>query len=341
MPSAGHPAIVVLTPVRNEAWILERFLAVTTRCADQVIVADQGSTDGSRAICARFPAVTVVPNDHPGFDEAHRQRLLLEAARARVPPPRLLLALDADELLAADAPHGAGWRAMLASPPGTVLCLERVDLYLTTDRCMRHDRWRPLGYVDDGAAHQGRAIHGGRVPFPPDAPRLLLNDVKLLHYAALASTRLAARLRWYSVLENLLGTCPHAFKRRLRYLNHLDFTGEGRIEPSRPEWFRGWEQQGIDMHTIPGAAYPWFDGGIRGAFTRHGTGRFWLDDIWRFDWEACRGWALAQGYDGVPQRPIRPCPEALVFIMRVLGWLHRHEVRLRQRISGRRSRRFE
>jgi hypothetical protein len=216
-----------------------------------------------------------------------------------------------------------------------------MDLYLTTDRCMRHNRWRPLGYVDDGASHQGRLIHGGRVPLPPDAPRLLLNDVKLLHYAALAATRMAARLRWYSVLENLLGTCPRAFKRRLRYLNHLDFTGEGRIEPTRAEWFRGWEEQGIDMHTIPEAAYHWFDVEILRAFAQHGTRRFWLDDIWRFDWEACRRWALAQGYDGIPQHPIRPCPDALVFMMRGLGWLHRHEVRLRHRISGRRSRRFE
>ena len=54
--------------------------------------------------------------------------------------------------------------------------------------------------------------------------------------------------------------------------------------PSRPEWFRGWEQQGIDMHTIPEAAYHWFDVEILRAFTRYGTRRFWLDDIWRFQY---------------------------------------------------------
>src|SRR6185436_5866188 len=107
-----------------------------------------------------------------GFDEAHRQDLLLAAARERAPMPRILLALDADEILAADAMDRAGWRTMLAAPPGTVLSFELVDLYLTTDRCMRHDRWRPFGYVDDGAPHTGRIIHSGRIPLPPGAPNL-------------------------------------------------------------------------------------------------------------------------------------------------------------------------
>ena len=98
-----RPALVVLTPVRNEAWILERFLSVTSQFADLIVLADQGSTDNTTAIATRFPKVVVIPNEDPGFDEAHRQDLLLTAARERVPLPRILLALDADEILAADA----------------------------------------------------------------------------------------------------------------------------------------------------------------------------------------------------------------------------------------------
>ena len=332
--------LVVLTPVKNEGWILDRFLAITTQLADHVILADQRSTDDSRAIAARYPNVTVVDNDDPGFSEVRRQSLLLATARRLVAGPKVLLALDADEIIAANAPGSPGWRTMLRAAPGTVLSFESIDLLLITDRCMRHDRWRPYGYVDDGAPHEGRLIHSGRLPLPPDAPRLKLNDVRLLHYAPLRSTGMASKLRWYSVVENVLGTCRPVFRRRLRYLNHLDFTWEGRIEPTHAEWFAGWEAQGIDMRTVADPPHHWYDVEVLRAIARHGARKFWLDDIWRCDWEACRNWALAQGYQGIPTQPVAAAPDGLVWVMRLLGYLHRHQVWIRQRLSGRRSRRL-
>ncbi len=340
MPLSPRASLVVLVPVRNEGWILDRFLAVTSRVADHIIVADQGSTDDTRAIAARYPKVTLVGNDDPTFSEARRQALLLETARRLVPGPKVLLALDADEIIAADAPASVGWRTMLTAPPGTVLCFELVDLYLTADRCMRHDRWRPFGYVDDGAGHEGRLIHSGRIPLPAGAPRLKLNDVKLLHYAPLRTTGMASKLRWYSVVENELGTCKPVFKRRLRYLNHLDFTWNGRFEPSEAAWFAGWTAAGIDMFSIADPPFHWYDVEVLRAFSRRGARRFWLDDIWRFDWEECRRWALAAGHQGIPERPVDAAPDWLVWIMRAMGYLHRHQVWIRQRLSGRRSRRL-
>src|SRR3989454_11615746 len=112
--------IVVVTPVRNEAWILERFLSVTSRFADHIIVADQRSSDDSRAICSRYPKVTVIDNPTDEFNERDRQLLLLRQARALVPPPRGILALEADEILPANAPDTPSWRAILAPPPRTI-----------------------------------------------------------------------------------------------------------------------------------------------------------------------------------------------------------------------------
>jgi len=335
------PAIVVLTPVRNEAWILERFLAVTSVFADVILVADQASTDGSREICARYPKVQLIENREQGYDEGARRRMMVAEARARVPSPRILLALDADEIVAADAVGRTGWQTMLSAPPGTVLGFELVDLYLGTGRCMRHEPFRPFGYVDDGAPFEGRVIHGARIPVPIQAPILRLNDIKLLHYAAAAPARFAAKLRWYSCLENVLGTCKPVLKRRLRYLNHLDYTWRGRLEPTRPEWFGNWEARGIDMQTVAQEPYCWHDIEVLRWIGRYGERRFWLDDIWRFDWEACRRWARERGVEGVPDRPIRPAPSGLVHGMRALALLHRTQVRARQRLSGRRSPRFQ
>jgi len=38
---------ICITPVRNEAWIIERFLAAARTWATTVVIADQGSSDGT------------------------------------------------------------------------------------------------------------------------------------------------------------------------------------------------------------------------------------------------------------------------------------------------------
>ena len=330
----------MVTPVRNEAWILERFLSVTSRFADHIIVADQRSSDDSRAICSRYPKVTVIDNPTDEFNERDRQLLLLRQARALVPPPRVILALDADEILAANALDTPSWRAMLAARPGTIVCFERVDLYETPDQCMRHDRLTPLGYVDDGVEHTPRDMHSVRVPIPDNAPRLLLDDIAVLHYSALRPAALAAKLRWYSVLENVRGTCPWVFRRRLRYAMHVDFTGAGRLERCPPEWFGRWEEAGIDMRSVVEEKYYWHDFEVLRYMNEHGARKFWLDDIWGFDWEACRLHAKRHTIAGVPDAPVNAPPRALVLAMRVLSALHRTQRRLRHRLTGRSGPRF-
>ena len=77
----SRPRIIVLVPVRNEAWILRTFLDCASLWADHIIVADQSSTDGSAEIAAGFPKVTVIENPSLVYSEVERQRLLIEAAR--------------------------------------------------------------------------------------------------------------------------------------------------------------------------------------------------------------------------------------------------------------------
>ena len=50
--SMNRPTLVVLTPVRNEAWILRAFLEATSLWADHIIIADQMSTVD--IVCHKF-----------------------------------------------------------------------------------------------------------------------------------------------------------------------------------------------------------------------------------------------------------------------------------------------
>jgi hypothetical protein len=121
---------------------------------------------------------------------------------------------------------------------------------------------------------------------------------------------------------------------------HVDFTGAGRLERCPTDWFRGWEDAGIDMRTVAQENYHWYDFEVLRLFNEHGARKFWLDDIWDFDWEACRVHAQGLNISGVPDAPADAPPRALVLAMRVLSRLHRIQRRLRHRLTGRSGPRF-
>ena len=76
-----EPLKVVLTPVRNEAWVLRAFLEATSLWADYIIIADQMSTDGSREIAKEYPKVILIDNNRKEMHMAATRRLLFEEAK--------------------------------------------------------------------------------------------------------------------------------------------------------------------------------------------------------------------------------------------------------------------
>lgn len=295
-----RPQIVVLTPLKNDAWILRRFLEVTSIFADHILVADQGSTDGGLEICREFDKVTVLDNSRSEYDEASRQQLLIGEARERVPLPRILLALDSDEILAADAMGTADWQRMLTAQPGTVLFFEKPNLYLSAANCERRDLDFPGGFVDDGVTpHSARRVHSPRIPTPEGAPHLVVGDVKILHYALVRPQAQKAKIRMYAALENLMGT-KSLYTRRRYYWSKRVLKPLGPVEPTPREWLAGWEERGIDMTTIEDREPYWQDLALLDIMVEHGSRRFWFDDVWEKDW---RRFASEQGRPAVTPPP--------------------------------------
>ena len=113
------PYIICLIPVKNEAWILDRCLQTASLWADKIIVADQMSDDGSPEIAVKYSKVQLIRNTSAQFNEPERQKLLIDAAR-KIPydGKKLLIALDADEMLTANLLDSPEWQTILDAPVG-------------------------------------------------------------------------------------------------------------------------------------------------------------------------------------------------------------------------------
>jgi hypothetical protein len=301
-----RPSIVVITPVKNEAWCLRRFLAVWSVAADHIIIADQGSTDDSREICAEYQKVTLISNTSMKFNEAERQILLIEAARKLVPGPRLLIAADADEVLSADATSHAEWSRMLSLPPGTVIEMDKPDLIGDTSTCVRFLlKHRQIAYMDDGASHTPSSVHSTRIPCRPESPRFQCKHVVLLHYNLVRPQVLRAKRRMYCVIEALAASIP-LWRRWVVYDRKIDWREQGVVSPTPVEWLEGWTRRGIDMHSISESQPFWQDYEVLRLFSEHGIQRFAWDDIWDVDWEALRQQGLVTNVmHRMPTNPIK------------------------------------
>ncbi len=278
-----RPKLICLTPVRNEAWILERFLKCVSVWADHIIVADQRSTDGSREIASRFPKVTLIDNPSEAYDEPERQKMLLAKAR-QIPGSKILLALDADEFLTANFLTSPEWATILSSPPGTVIWFQWLEILAEVSglRFFRFPGDLPIGYVDDEAAHQGPVIHSFRVPVPQGARSLVPTQIKLMHYCLLDRERFKSRIRWYQCFEHLnLKRKPYELYR----FYHKDvFVSPRVIQPVPREWIEGYEQRDIDMSSLNrDGVYQW-DKKVLEYFEEYGTANFQRLAIWNVDW---------------------------------------------------------
>ena len=221
----SQPIHIVMTPTRNEAWVIRAFLESTTRWADYVIICDQFSTDGTREIVADFAKrqsdvlcmmsdvsrsahrckVILIDNPNTEFNEAERQRILVAKAReVAAGRDTLLWGLDADEILAANAFSTGDWQKIMHSKPGAVFWFQWA--YLSPDR-KKFNVWPPAPWLfhDDGVEPHGnyvRDMHSMRIPYPKEENDTnYVTDFYVLHLALLNQYRINAKWRFYQIVD--------------------------------------------------------------------------------------------------------------------------------------------
>jgi hypothetical protein len=311
-PVGGRPRRICLTPTRNENWIIDKFVPAARTWADDLIVADQGSTDGTLAVLHASPGVEVVINDGPGYDESYRQKLLLGRAR-KIPGPRILLGLDADEALSANHVASSEWAKIMAAPPGTVLRFRWVNILPGFKQAWIPPKFTAFGFIDDGAEHTGSRIHSPRVPNPPHAPTLDLEEIVVLHFQYVAWERMESKQRWYQAWE----LTKHRQKSPLeifRQYNHMNGSwAPEEIHPLKPEWLAGYDEAGIDFRSLTCEPVTWWDREVVQMLREHGADYFRRVAIWNQNWNAvAQRVGVAPANFGDPRSPLEKAAHRLL-----------------------------
>ena len=238
-----HPQLIVITPVRNEAWVLEAFLTHCSSWADRIIVADQHSTDGSREIAQRFPKVTLIDNPTDEWVENVCRARLLEEAQ-QFPGDKIIFALDADEFLSDRFRETAGWNRIMQSEPNEIFYFRWFNLYGD----MSHGKVEGIGA--EWAAHyapaidlvaeyrlrEQHAVHCQRVPcLEGERCRYtMIEDIRFVHLGNLNMYRMRNKLDFYQVVnfdKNPHKSSPLSLFRS--YTRMLDFSAPRLDTPMR------------------------------------------------------------------------------------------------------------
>jgi hypothetical protein len=285
--------VICVTPVKNEGWILEQFLACASLWADHIVVADQGSTDDSALIARRFSKVRLIGNESGAYDEGSRQRILIAAAR-EISPRAIVFALDADEFLSANVLASAAWNSVLCSSPGTSFLLKTFNVAPDASRGWYSDGWGTMGFHDDGTEHRGTTIHSVRVPVSPGGSQMMLGEAVLLHCQYIDWDRMRSKHRWYQCWETLHDPRLSPVTIYRKY-HHMDAVPAAGMLPMKAEWLRAYRQAGIDVTSVRRQQTYWWDAEVLGWMGTHATARLRKIDIWGKDWGAHA--AVAGGED--------------------------------------------
>ena len=204
----NKPTIVVITPVRNEAWVLDAFLTCTSSWADYIILADQYSNDGTREIAQKYDKVILINNPtKEWYEYVCRTRLLEEAQK--IPGDKIIFGLDADEFLSEGFERTDSWQRIINSKKNEIFCFNWLNLYdnfTTAEYTTMHFEWAghfddSVDFVEEYKAREKHAVHCARIPCLETSRCDYINvdDFWVIHLAKLNHEKIRQKTDFYQV----------------------------------------------------------------------------------------------------------------------------------------------
>ena len=280
--------LIALMQVRNEAHMLPYTLPPLARLCDHIIIADQHSTDDTRAIIKKFQKAILIDNNEPPppkgrFDSARQS--LLDAAR-NFDGNNLLLAIDADEI-APPSLFANVKETTETYQAGTVFKMRWFQLWGSNNDYRPpiappyHSPWQGcLCYDDRMSRYHGKWIHTGR--FPAMRHKAFLRNHALLHLHWRLYRRASWQQVWYQMMEWKRAQFDSARVRRINefYDDPLFTHPAPSLEPLPRDWLQGLS---LPRDEDDDLAHHWRKDDVLAMIDTHGIAHFEPLAIWHLD----------------------------------------------------------
>ena len=306
--------VITLTFVKNDAWCIEKAIQHLRVWADEVIIADEGSDDGSAEIyrrCKVYPNVHIVENRPKfSFNTPDLRNYMLSLAR-EFNGNNLIFEIHADEIMSAEILRPDLRARLLESiKPRSAIMMPWTTLWrhpaaIRADKSIwsRTRSW--FGYYDDRSANfEGPTFHGSRIPEKYLTNRLDVDFLQVLHYQFVNLGVERSKQALYQIYER-----NHFPEKNIEYINKayaIAFDERAvRVQSLDRKHVDPWIARGIPLDEVyPEQVFNWRDVEVLKNFQRNGIDKYRDLNIWYIDWEQKRLQALEKGCAGIPAHPI-------------------------------------
>ena len=288
--------IIVIACIHNEEGYIGRFLSTCSYFADYIIIHDETAHDNTRSFYSKYPKVIAHCNDGPPM-LINRRSFLIEEARKIKCDKRILVVLDADEILSSEVFTSNEWQTVLHASSGTLFYLQWVNLWRNPLKYKFFDQhyygsFHARIWVDDGVSTiavfgsgRGHSFHGQVLPAETAQKIIYLHEIVILHYQFTNWDKMESKHRWYRCFEK-------AEIRKLstlgifRMYGYMDTGREPAVSDSPKSWFEGWKTKGIDVTSVSKSPVYFYDIEVLKLFKKYTPQFFTWQDVWRdrVDW---------------------------------------------------------
>ena len=199
---------IILMTVKNEEWIIDTTLSILSQISDEIIIADNNSSDETINIIEKYK-VNIIENNSTTPSNIIRWDLL-DSARQNFGKSNLILCIDADEFVTPKL----FWKYkknILNNPGGTIFSSQWVQVWRDVNKYRSDDSvWnpktniKPYMFLDNGIVDYVREPllidHTSRVP------ELNINNKKILKFPLIHLQfanwkRAQIKQLWYQCIE--------------------------------------------------------------------------------------------------------------------------------------------
>ncbi len=292
---------ILVLPVKNEEWILEKFLEINSLWADHIIIADQNSTDKTLEICKKFSKVIVIKNEAK-FHSSSVRKLLLDTAR-QFDGNNIIFSFDADEIPTTHILNNAFWSKVATLTPGSAIMLQWINLWRSqykyrNDNSIWSDCWKHFGFIDDRICDFTNVgvinDHTSRIPLVCLENTVTFELPKIMHFQFVNWQRMLSKQCYYVISEAMhkKNSALDIVKINRKYFATHD--ERNILLDNVPEdWFGTYE---LNFDLVENSkSINWYDYEVLKILNNNTTKFAWYD-IWDIDWEEKRQIAIEKGH---------------------------------------------